>query len=345
MTFTFLIKSQYLDAKFLTTILKNLGWQEADLTNTQNTNKIIDFIYVDGLFRHTLQPYKNLSLGKANLKCFINAQNNLIDKSKLYQFANSKLPGVFPKSYIDIMNKPAKVPFHKKSKYIIRPVQGYSGKGLIIVKTKKDLTKNLTDIRNGVNLPFPYEGEIVISEYIQNLMLFQNKIFHLRVYLIVGCINNKLVSFMANCVRIMTAKSTFNIENELNKDVYDSHLATTDNDYFLPDDLNLSNEQTAKIINQIINCLSVISKLAKNEIKCYSESKNCFEILGADLMLTNNYQIKLLEINNRTMVAAITKQFKPKLTKILMEDMIGQFIYPIFYPDKPVPKLKNWILL
>ena len=35
------------------------------------------------------------------------------------------------------------------------------------------------------------------------------------------------------------------------------------------------------------------------EYKCYSESKNCYQYLGMDIMITDDYKVKCIELNMR----------------------------------------------
>ena len=35
------------------------------------------------------------------------------------------------------------------------------------------------------------------------------------------------------------------------------------------------------------------------EYKCFDESKQCYELLGADVILTEKYEVKMIEVNSK----------------------------------------------
>ena len=43
--------------------------------------------------------------------------------------------------------------------------------------------------------------------------------------------------------------------------------------------------------------LGAAAKIVKPRIKCYEESKYCCEVFGIDFMITDDYIVKLIEIN------------------------------------------------
>ena len=50
-----------------------------------------------------------------------------------------------------------------------------------------------------------------------------------------------------------------------------------------------------EVDNQIRKLFSYIKTQIK--VSCFKESKNCFKFYGADIMVTDNFNIKILEIN------------------------------------------------
>ena len=51
------------------------------------------------------------------------------------------------------------------------------------------------------------------------------------------------------------------------------------------------------VYNQIENILNSVYKIAKPHNKCYEGTKYCCEIYGIDFMITDDYIVKLIEIN------------------------------------------------
>jgi hypothetical protein len=307
---TYYIDSYYLNSDYLKKKLKD--WKESE-------NPL--FVYLDGEKRYSQQG-KIIQKKKVLLKNVV--ITDMTDKWALYK----KLSKYMPKSLTNKNN----VVFKKGSKYIIRPVEGWAGKDLSVVKTKKQLDNHLNKIKN------KYRKEIVISEYIPDLLLYKGKIFHLRVYFIVAIINGEYKTYKVNYILTATAKKEFSEEKERNKNVYDSHLTNTGKDIIFPDDFNLEEKNIKKIQEQIDTILKEVSN--KFVVKCYPESKNCFEILGVDFMIDKKFKVKMLEINSKVSFYTYSKKTKNKLSKIIFDDIFTQFISPIFYNkyEKPI----NW---
>lgn len=315
---TYFIKSDYLDTSYLVNKLED--WKEYD-----NSGKI-DFIYYDGDHRSNKELNKKI----VTLKSVIDTKDTLTNKLRLYEILDKPL--YMPLTYID----PNKVPFTKNSKYILRPVQGWSGKELYVVKTKDQLTKYLDIIRK------TYKKEVLISEYIQDLMLYNQKIFHLRVYFVVSVINKKYKTYMVDYILTARAKEKYSKNKELNKNVYDSHLGKSSTDVIFPEDFTfLTPEQKTNITHQMKGILYLVSEKFKEYISCYTpDSKNCFELLGVDFMITNDLIVKLLEINTKVSFETHTEKVKNKLSQIIFDGIYSQFINPVFSNKKS--KVKDW---
>src|SRR5438067_2526989 len=55
-----------------------------------------------------------------------------------------------------------------------------------------------------------------------------------------------------------------------------------------------------KIFSSLLELFYHITNVIKlgDNIRCYNDTNKCFEVFGADIMITDDYQVKLLEINN-----------------------------------------------
>jgi len=312
------IRSKYLNIKYI--IDKFGDWKEY-----KDSDKTIDFIYYDGPYRFN----KEINKFTVKLKSVIDTNDTLTDKLKLYKMLNK--PEYMPLTYLD----PKKVTFTKNSKYILRPVEGYSGKELYVVKTKEQLKKYLDIIRK------TYSKEVLISEYIPELMLYDDKIFHLRVYFVISFIKKKYKTYMIDYMLTARANDKFSKNKELNKNVYNSHLGKSSTDVIFPEDFTfLTKEQKTNIIHQIKGILFLVSEKFKDNISCYKEADNCFEILGADFMITKNLEVKMLEINTKSSFETHTKKVKDKLSKVIFDNIYSQFVNPVFYNKQS--KVNGW---
>ena len=63
-----------------------------------------------------------------------------------------------------------------------------------------------------------YKKQIVVSEYIPNLLLYKGKIFHLRVYFVVSKVLKQFITYKVNYYLTATAKKKYSKEKETNKE-------------------------------------------------------------------------------------------------------------------------------
>lgn len=317
MSKVYYIKSKYLNTDYLKNKLR--GWKEYNKKNKPT------FIYYDSNYRFD----KEINKYNVKLKSVVNTNNTLTNKLNLY--FQLKEPKYMPKSYIN----PEDVPFNKNSKYILRPVEGYAGSEIYVVKTKDDLNKCMSKIRK------VYKKEVLISEYIQDLMLYDDRIFHLRVYFVVSVINKKYKTYMVDYILTARARHKYNKNRELNKNVYDSHLGKSSTDIIFPEDFDLKDKNKEDIRHQIIGILHLVSKEFEKNISCYPETDNCFELLGCDFMITKDLQVKLIEINTKVSYETHSDKTKNELSKCIFEGMYNHIINPVF--NKKEISDYNWI--
>jgi tubulin monoglycylase TTLL3/8 len=175
--------------------------------------------------------------------------------------------------------------------YIIKKNLEYGGKGNFIISSYKEFLKIKKELKN----------DFIISKYITNPLLFNTKKFHIRIYFI-NYINSKNIvsSYVSKYGFIVTAKLPYKNEDYENPDIHDSHFKSTDKDYIFPDELikSYGNKITNNITKQIIDILKYITKI--QVVYNLPEAENGFNIHGCDFMITDDYKVKLLEINSRS---------------------------------------------
>lgn len=208
-----------------------------------------------------------------------------------------------------------KLPESNKT-YIIRPVGGWSGLNIVITNNNNDFLKykkneqieksnvlaksKLTKHLQIIDRIF-LDGTIV-SEYITNPLLFNGRKFHLRCYIAIIYKNNKWTYSFFNQCNILTAKLLYKNSDWSNKNIHDTHLESSLDDYVYPDDFNLKyNDNIINYINIQLNIIALcIFKIAVNTgIKKYPETENAFELYGFDCMILDDFSVILLEVNNR----------------------------------------------
>ena len=174
------------------------------------------------------------------------------------------------------------------------------------INKNKDLKKCYNYFNNIPLIDFDkvFNRNIIIQEYINNPLLFKNKKFHLRSYLMIKLFDNKLSFSYFKKAKILTAKDEYKNNDYLNHNIHDTHIGSTDADYYFPEDLQkYSNKEiNDKILEYLYKQMNIIGKITvlidiKNKLKNYDKVKNAFDVLGVDLMITEDFQIKILEYN------------------------------------------------
>ena len=250
-------------------------------------------------------------------KDIINYANQLTDKSvNIHDI----------KSYNDLKQ------IYKTDTFIIKPSKGFKGLGISIVTNNNDLQQYKECIKtklkscniikyNDKNKNFLLKilnNTINIYPYYKDIILFDNKKFHVRLYLLIKYTpkNNGIYYSYFDMLKIMTAKDPYKKSDYTNENIHDTHFNSTDNDYYLfIDDYKENNKYNSKHINisednfnslnlqiKILSYLVylIFVKMIKNKILYKDDhAQNIVEIFGLDLLITDKYQIKVLEINNK----------------------------------------------
>ena len=346
---TYYINPMWLKGSILKNKLKCEAWSESKIeipsnpkskyntrskTSNNNTNiKSIDFVWTDGARKSNPHLWDI----QTELKNDINMLD-LDDKWKLYKIMKGYgMPFTCVwKSYTKLI--PNKL-------YILKPVCSGNGTGLRVLwgkdipkgEVKYNFIKEMYDeVRNTRFVRRMKNHKVIISEYIPNLLLCQNKVFHVRLYFIPSLINNEIKFYLTKFGKIITANKDYDIKKIQEKDVFDSHMQHSTKDLFFPEDLPLTTkiqlttkEQHDKIYLNIINIMKHVSEVAKTRIRKFAEIKNGFSLFGVDLMIDQDLKIYLIEINGSKTGLKDSKdsRFSQKIFD-LVEDL---FINPLFH--------------
>lgn len=305
----------YIDSDVFKQILNKNNWAQIKYSENLNFNKLrnigIGFIYSTGTQTYNKAIY--------NIPVFI---KNLFEFKSHKTFTNKYILYLKMKELIKDIDKYMAKSWHlddltklpnENSVYIARPIEGFKGIGIKnitnneeLVKLKEEYLNIINDKKSSYLTKKIYNKGIIISEYFINPLLFNNKKFHLRSYLMINKTWNKSLnkykwrwSFF-NQAKILTAKLEYKNNDWLNKDIHDTHIGTTIEDYYFPQDLNLSETIISKIFEDLLLvCKNVYKIVKKSDIRTFNEVVNSFEILGLDFMILDDYSIKLIEVNNK----------------------------------------------
>lgn len=314
---TYIVKGSELWSPALTSLLTADEWREASFDE-----KHIDFICATGTFRGD----RRFAYNASTLKSTLDTKDSISNKWNLYRLMKERYPRMdfMAESCIARDRKAVDSLKFGKGAYILRPVQGWSGKGLMVVRDMPSLKSAIRTLKN------KYTKPIVISKYL-DLLLYKRKVFHMRAYFVMAKILSKTRTYLVNPIKVATAADAYDFKKVTQKRVHDSHLSNTGKDLFFPDDFkHMSDIKKKSITSQIKSILKKVSEVFKDRVGCYSETKNCFEILGADFMVTKKYKVMLLEVNYKVAFGFYSEKVKKEYSKKVMTDMVSQFIDPIF---------------
>lgn len=281
----------------------------------------IDFLYIEGRYAYDKKLYGIPSLVKNQISndiFFINKvklYNTLtpLDKDYLlenYNFTNKEISKIEDK-------------FDNDNIWIAKPAKGYAGKGIKIVTKYEDLIKHLKTNKN-------YQ-EWNLQAYIREPILYNNRKFHIRFYVLVDDENNY---YLFKYGAIALAQELYTLTDFDNDKIHDTRFHSTEEELYYPTILGNDLEKIERIDKKIREIIVDVKEKA-TDIKCYPESKKCYEILAMDIMLDEEFKVKLLEINNKIALPEEKSQISSKL----FEGQLAICLDKYFPPKKAISEM------
>ena len=250
--------------------------------------------------------------------------------------------------------------FNKDKIFIFKQVGGFSGSGIKVFDNYYDFFEycnriiqinsvrwNNTKLNNEKHKVIT-QREWILQEYIHNPLLYKEKKFHLRVYFLYykkyDTVLKKEVKkgYIMDLSQIYTALKKFKLEDFSNKDIHDSHIKSTSKAIYFQDDFRKEYgvKNTMHVTAQLKDVFKTVLKCI--DAGCYTESKRCYEMFGADIMITSDFDVKLIEINTKIGFSNF-KNNTLNYNKIIMENILETVIDDIIPPQNAIPKLGNFI--
>ena len=233
--------------------------------------------------------------------------------------------------------------FKAKSVYIFKPVSGYAGANIEIITSYTQFEKSMDIIIKkwtpAWNRGSSMYKEWVLQEYLADPLLYRNPEdnieykFHIRHYFIFRPGDKK--SFFLKKGLFTTGLRPYKLGDWSNKLIHDTHFHGRDGIPF-PEDLNLTPAQEESIYKQITELYSDIDNILKKNTGCFDESKYCFEVFGADLMITKDYKVKILEMNSSPGLAYDDREEVQEEKKSVIENYMSVIVDDYFPPANPV---------
>ena len=139
---------------------------------------------------------------------------------------------------------------------------------------------------------------------------------------------------------IATAKKPYISDNYYDNSIHDTHFYKNKKPLYFPDDLvsNYGKQKYGIIFKQIVTIFKGVHKCIR--AKCYSESKHCFRLFGGDIMITNDFNVKIIEVNEKPSCSIFNLN---KITHHLFENIMEKIVDKHFPPSIKVKALNNFI--
>lgn len=211
-----------------------------------------------------------------------------------------------------------------------KPVGGGGGMGIKLITNKEELKKHINKIKKDKTIT---NNWILQDYHINEIMTFKGYKFHFRVHFIIGNTKNKVVkSFIHDKFPVALAKEKFD-KNNMNLKVHDTHYKHNKREIFL--DEIFDKKDYKKILKQLEELFSVFKEIFN--VICYDETKYCYKIFGADILVNKDLSIKLIEMNTNP-----SFNFNDWLYEIL-EGVVYHYVDEVFPPENKIKKFKNFI--
>lgn len=362
---------------------KRGNWELFNEKKPQQKNP--DFLFVDttnihhkSLWKYTIPLVNNMDIKDLRESIFNKYKlhdilsKTSLNKKHLLDQIHINLYDIFitssDKKTYDALDKYKKF-FTEHKVNILKPIYGNSGSDIkafnnfedckaylinYINKNKEYLQSFSLEKYNKIshaNLAFFPKIEWVLQEYINSPLLFNGYKFHLRGHIVYYNKGGKLSIYLYDDMRVITAKKPYKQDDYGNKEIHDTHaLLSIHNTLTFKKDIvkEIGKEKADYIFKQLID----ISKIMSNtvDIACYPENKNCFHVCGFDIMITDDYIVKIIENNHRGTIGANFKPSNPsKKTLIeieneyntifnykLISSLCKKFIDDVFRPNNKI---------
>ena len=203
--------------------------------------------------------------------------------------------------------------------YIVKPENSLSRTGVGVVRNYLELMSHLDHYSD-------YQ-EWIIQDYIDNPLLFNNKKFHFRIYVIYVQTENSTMAYLSKNGFIYTANKEFET------DTFDPNIVLSgenlkNNVFYIPEDFTRRFGKQVwdnMVFPQIVKITRETIRSTVEHLKCPAKKQKCFKILGYDILINKDFKCFLAEINARNVSYKYPNQkFKDTFYKNILKLVLAK---------------------
>lgn len=187
------------------------------------------------------------------------------------------------------------------SVYILKKQNAAQQKGVLVFSTMNEYF----NAKKELNI---HKDNGIISKYITNPLTVDGKKMHLRVYVLVTIQSGITRCYIYDEYKIYTAESIYMQEDWLNAKIHISGPNSIPKQYIWPDDIDLFKDINGgstptppeELLNNMNKCFKTLCQgISLSNLSHYKESYSGYHLYGADILLTDDNKVYILEVNKR----------------------------------------------
>uniref|UniRef100_A0A6C0I0S1 ATP-grasp domain-containing protein n=1 Tax=viral metagenome TaxID=1070528 RepID=A0A6C0I0S1_9ZZZZ len=233
----------------------------------------------------------------AAIKNVLNGHNAICDKTLFYKTVKKLIPigyKYIPQTYsveeFDSHN------IDNNNVYILKKKNAAQQRGVLVFSTMGEYL----EAKKELNI-HKYNG--IISKYITNPLTVDGKKMHLRVYILVTIQSGITRCYIYDKYKIYNAEEVYIKQDWLNPKIHISGPNSISKQYIWPDDVFRSIDAASppeELLNNMNECFRILCQgIALSKLSHYEESYSGYHLYGADILLTDNNKVYILEVNKR----------------------------------------------